>query len=56
MTHRTRSAEWDWEHVRALCLKETRRVLDDTTADDAAQEATIRVWRHRDRCRNPAHR
>jgi RNA polymerase sigma-70 factor (ECF subfamily) len=55
MTHRTCSAEWDWEHVRALCLKETRRVLDEAAADDAAQEATIRVWRHRDRCRNPAH-
>ena len=52
MTQRT---EWDWGHVRALCLHETRRLLGAScAADDAAQEATIRAWRHRARCRNPA--
>jgi RNA polymerase sigma-70 factor (ECF subfamily) len=52
MTHGT---EWDWGHVRALCLRETRRLLGASyAADDAAQEAAIRAWRHRARCRNPA--
>jgi RNA polymerase sigma-70 factor, ECF subfamily len=47
--------EWDWTNVRALCLRETRRVLGTSSAaDDAAQEATIRAWRHRGRCRTPA--
>jgi RNA polymerase sigma-70 factor (ECF subfamily) len=47
--------DWDWAGVRALCLREARRVLGpSTTADDAAQEATIRAWRQRARCRNPA--
>jgi RNA polymerase sigma-70 factor (ECF subfamily) len=47
--------EWDWTVVRALCLRETRRVLGTSSAaDDAAQEATIRAWRHRGRCRTPA--
>jgi RNA polymerase sigma-70 factor, ECF subfamily len=46
---------WDWTDVRALCLRETRRVLGTSSAaDDAAQEATIRAWRHRRRCRTPA--
>jgi RNA polymerase sigma-70 factor (ECF subfamily) len=39
-----------------LCLREARRLLGagSDAADDAAQEATIRVWRHRARCRTPA--
>jgi len=54
MTQRT-CTDWDWGKVRALCLHETRRVLGAScAADDAAQEAAIRAWRHRDRCRNPA--
>lgn len=50
------SDEWDWAQVRALCLRETRRLLGASSgaADDAAQEATIRAWRHRARCRTPA--
>jgi RNA polymerase sigma-70 factor, ECF subfamily len=45
---------WDWAGVRALCLREARRVLGPTTtADDAAQEAAIRAWRQRARCRTP---
>lgn len=59
MTHLTRPAtrghDWDWGSVRALCLRETRRLLGSSTAaDDAAQDATIRAWRHRRRCRTPA--
>jgi RNA polymerase sigma-70 factor (ECF subfamily) len=54
MTQRTPPI-WDWADVRALCLRETRRVLGTSSAaDDAAQEATIRAWRHRGRCRTPA--
>jgi RNA polymerase sigma-70 factor (ECF subfamily) len=55
MTQRTREPDWDWATVRAQCLRETRRLLGAScAADDAAQEATIRAWRHRARCRNPA--
>jgi RNA polymerase sigma-70 factor (ECF subfamily) len=59
MTQRTRPAtrghDWDWGNVRALCLRETRRLLGSSpAADDAAQDATIRAWRHRGRCRTPA--
>jgi RNA polymerase sigma-70 factor, ECF subfamily len=47
--------DWDWTIVRALCLRETRRVLGPSSAaEDAAQEAAIRAWRHRGRCRTPA--
>jgi RNA polymerase sigma-70 factor, ECF subfamily len=53
MTQRT--PEWDWANISAVCLRETRRVLGHScAADDAAQEATIRAWRYRTRCRNPA--
>jgi RNA polymerase sigma-70 factor, ECF subfamily len=52
MTHG--NSDWDWASVRALCLRETRRVLGSScAADDAAQEATIRAWRYRTRCRDP---
>ena len=39
----------------AICLREARRLLGASSAavDDAAQEATIRAWRHRRRCRTP---
>lgn len=47
--------DWDWARVSTLCLRETRRVLGRTSgaAEDAAQEAVIRAWRHRASCRNP---
>jgi RNA polymerase sigma-70 factor, ECF subfamily len=60
MTHRHRNRlgdeDWDWGHVRALCLREACRLLgpSSTAADDAAQEALIRAWRHRSRCRSPS--
>jgi RNA polymerase sigma-70 factor (ECF subfamily) len=59
MTHRSaiasRGHDWDWEQVRALCLREARRLLGaaSSAADDAAQEAAIRAWRHRSCCRTP---
>jgi RNA polymerase sigma factor (sigma-70 family) len=51
----TSGNDWDWGNVRALCLRETRRLLGSSSAaDDAAQDATLRAWRHRGRCRTPA--
>jgi RNA polymerase sigma-70 factor, ECF subfamily len=58
MTHRHPNRlgdpDWDWGHVRALCLREARRLLGPSSAaaDDAAQEAAIRAWRHRSCCRS----
>ena len=53
MTQRT-ATNWDWDQIRALCLSEARRLLGSSTAaDDAAQEAAIRAWRHQTRCRTP---
>jgi RNA polymerase sigma-70 factor, ECF subfamily len=54
MSSLTRRLDWDWAAVHELCLRETRRVLGTSaTAEDAAQEAVIRAWRQRDRCRTP---
>jgi RNA polymerase sigma-70 factor, ECF subfamily len=40
----------EWGAIHRLCLKETRRILGPgARADDAAQEAIIRAWRHWDR-------
>jgi RNA polymerase sigma-70 factor, ECF subfamily len=51
----TQPNDWDWGRVSALCLIEARRLMGAShAADDAAQEATLRAWRHRGRCRNPA--
>jgi RNA polymerase sigma-70 factor, ECF subfamily len=48
-------SDWNWADVRALCLREARRILGaSSAADDAAQEATIRAWRRRACCRTPA--
>jgi RNA polymerase sigma-70 factor (ECF subfamily) len=45
---------WDWTWARALCLREAQRVLGrNAAAEDAAQEAVIRAWRQRARCRTP---
>jgi RNA polymerase sigma-70 factor (ECF subfamily) len=44
---------WDWSAARAVCLRETRRVLGSTAAEDAAQEAIIRAWRRRASCPTP---
>jgi RNA polymerase sigma-70 factor (ECF subfamily) len=58
MTHRAtvaaESSTWDWASVLGLCLRETQRVLGASThADDAAQDAAVRVWRQRTTCRTP---
>jgi RNA polymerase sigma-70 factor, ECF subfamily len=47
-------ATWDWHRARQLCLREAQRVLGSGPAsEDAAQEAVLRAWRQRDRCRDP---
>jgi len=47
-------ADWDWNLVRAHCLREARGVLGSSgTAEDAAQEAAVRAWRRRDSCQTP---
>ena len=47
-------ADWDWDHVRAQCLREARGVLGSAgPAEDAAQEAAVRAWRRRDSCQTP---
>jgi RNA polymerase sigma-70 factor, ECF subfamily len=45
---------WDWGALRQVSLREARRILRATDqAEDAAQEAVIRAWRHRGSCREP---
>jgi RNA polymerase sigma-70 factor (ECF subfamily) len=40
----------EWGAIHRLCLSETRRILGPgARADDAAQEAIIRAWRHWER-------
>ena len=47
---------WDWEWVRTTCSEEARRILGPSAAaDDAAQEAAIKAWRHQANCRTPEH-
>ena len=47
-------ADWNWDLVRAQCLREARGVLGTSgTAEDAAQEAAVRAWRRRDSCQTP---
>jgi RNA polymerase sigma-70 factor (ECF subfamily) len=48
------STSWDWAEMRDFCFSQAMRVVGNPeTADDAAQEAVMRAWRHRDRCRRP---
>lgn len=47
------SAAWNWADVRAVCLRETRRLLGaGPDAEDAAQEALLRAWRRQATCRS----
>src|SRR3954470_14824235 len=43
----------DWGGARERCVREARRILrDGHAAEEAAQEAVLRAWRHRRTCRN----
>ena len=44
---------WDWVAVREWCCAVAARSLSPTDADDVAQEAVLRAWRHRHACRSP---
>jgi RNA polymerase sigma-70 factor (ECF subfamily) len=48
------STSWDWEELRGFCFTQALRVVGSPeAADEAAQEAIVRAWRHRHRCRQP---
>ncbi len=43
---------WDWEELRRACGHDLRRLLGDPhAAEDALQEALVRAWRNRHKCR-----
>ncbi len=43
---------WDWDELRSACGRDLRRLLGDThAAEDATQEALVRAWRNRHKCR-----
>jgi RNA polymerase sigma-70 factor, ECF subfamily len=47
-------ADWDWRAVSRHCLRVATRILGPgSTAEDAAQEAAMEAWRHREDCRSP---
>ena len=48
------STSCDWAELRRFCFSQALRVVGSPeTADEAAQEAIVRAWRHRDSCRQP---
>jgi RNA polymerase sigma-70 factor, ECF subfamily len=48
------STSWDWAELRGFCFRQALRVVGTPdAADEAAQEAIMRAWRHRDSCRQP---
>ena len=50
------STSWDWGELRDFCFAQAMRVVGTPdAADEVAQEAILRAWRHRDRCRRPDH-
>jgi RNA polymerase sigma-70 factor (ECF subfamily) len=57
MSHSLRAASaWDWAALHAHCLRSAQRVLGtQPAAEDAAQEASLKAWRHRSQCRTPEH-
>ena len=50
------STSWDWDELRSFCFNHALPVVRcPVKADEAAQEAIVRAWRHRDKCREPEH-
>jgi RNA polymerase sigma-70 factor, ECF subfamily len=48
------STSWDWAELRRFCFSQAMQVVRNReSADEAAQEAIVRAWRHRDSCRQP---
>jgi RNA polymerase sigma-70 factor, ECF subfamily len=48
------STSWDWEELRTFCFSQALRVVGcRETAEEAAQEAIVRAWRHQSSCRQP---
>lgn len=46
-------SDWNWEALHRRCLDEARRfVRSPEEAEDAAQEALVRIWRSRSACRD----
>jgi RNA polymerase sigma-70 factor (ECF subfamily) len=43
----------DWKTLRAVAMREARGIVRDGRAEDVAQEATIRAWRHAHTCLTP---
>jgi RNA polymerase sigma-70 factor, ECF subfamily len=41
------SESWDWAEARRICLRAARRHAKADDAEDIAQEALARAWRHR---------
>ena len=45
---------WDWGELRSFCFSQALRVVGSPeVADEAAQEAIVRAWRHQSSCRQP---
>lgn len=49
----SREPGWDWVALRRHAQRQARRLLEPHEAEDAVQEAMIRAWRGRHRCRSP---
>jgi RNA polymerase sigma-70 factor (ECF subfamily) len=50
------STAWDWDEMRNFCFRHALHVVHcPEKADEVAQEAIVRAWRHRDKCREPEH-
>jgi RNA polymerase sigma-70 factor, ECF subfamily len=45
---------WDWAELRSFCFSQALRVVGcPEAAEEAAQEAIVRAWRHQSSCRQP---
>lgn len=48
------STAWDWGEMRSFCFTQALRVVGcPEAAEEAAQEAIVRAWRHQSSCRRP---